>query len=101
MVVDLDPQILWSYLGVLALITLNALLGVLRAVVDDKFSWNHMPDFLKHHILPDGGALFLVGITAIVMPEAKALYLGILAVATVKYIRRITEKLAHQELIEE
>ena len=100
MIVDLDPQILWSYLGVLSLITLNALLGMLRAVVNDKFSWSHMPNFLKEHILPDGGALFLVGITALVMPEAKALYLGILAVATVKYIRRITEKLAHHELVE-
>ena len=101
MLIDLDPQILWSYLGVLALISLNAALGILRALITGEFEADLVPRYLKTHILPDGGALLLVGITALIVPHAKVLYLAGIAAATVKYVNRVREKLVAKGLAEE
>lgn len=100
-VLDLDPQILWSYLGVLALITLNAGLGILRALITGEFEADLVPRYLKVHILPDGGALLLVALTALVAPHAQALYWGGVAAATVKYANKIREKLVAKGLADE
>ena len=95
-----DPDILWTFLGVLAIITLNAALGVLRAVVDQEFDIEHMADYLRTHILPDGGALILLGATAVVTPEVKVLFFTASAAATLKYLGKIKENLAKKHLIE-
>jgi len=95
-----DPQIVYTFLGVLVLILLNTAVGILRAIVDGEFEADHVTDYMRKHILPDGGTLALFGLAATVAPEAKALFFAATATAVVKYGDKLRDKLQKQSLIE-
>jgi len=96
--INLDIQILYAWLGVLILITVNAALKVLRAIVAKEFDAEVLPDYLRKHILPDGGALLLVGAAALAVPEAAPLFWLGVAAAMAKYTKKIKDALAKKGL---
>lgn len=95
-----DPQIVYTFLGVLVLILLNTAVGILRAIVDGEFESDRVTDYMRKHVLPDGGTLALFGLAATVAPEAKTLFFAATATAIVKYGNKLREKLRAQSLIE-
>lgn len=97
MPIDLDPEILWGFLGVLIVIVVNALLGMWRAWVNKEFNVRMMPDFLRNHVLLDGGALLILVVFSPLHAGVKGLFLLSAAFLGAKYIAKIKDKLVAAE----
>ncbi|MDQ7794165.1 MAG: hypothetical protein RDU89_07095 [bacterium] len=95
---SLSTEVLFTLLAVLVLILVNAALAILRAVIDGEFSVSHVADFLRRHILPDGGTLLILALAATVHPELKAVFFVAAAAATAKYIGKVVERLRAEGL---
>lgn len=101
MLIDLAPEILWAFLGVLIVIVVNALLGMWRAWVNKEFDVRMMPDFLRNHVLLDGGALLILAAFSPLHVGIKGLFLLSAAFLGAKYLAKIKDKLAKDEQIDE
>ncbi len=81
------------------MIKLNALLKMLRAFVKGEFELELVPNYLREHVLPDGGALLLVGAAALAVPEAATLFWLGVAAAMAKYATKIRKIMENKGLV--
>lgn len=98
--VDLDPLVLGGLISSLVLIAANAILGMWQAWIIGEFNVRLMPDFLKKHLLPDGGAVCILAMFSVLHPVIKAIFFGVVAMVDIKYAAKIKDKLVTQELLE-
>ena len=100
MPIDLAPEILWTFLGVLIVIVANALLGMWKAWVSGEFDVRMMPDFLRNHVLLDGGALLILAAFSPLHVGIKGLFVLSAAFLGAKYLAKIKDKLIRDEQVQ-
>jgi hypothetical protein len=76
------------------------MLGMWQALVAGEFNVRLMPDFLKKHLLPDGGTVCILALFSILHPVVKVIFFGVVAMVDLKYGAKIKDKLVTQELLE-
>ncbi|MHB1421440.1 MAG: hypothetical protein ACYCX4_17975 [Bacillota bacterium] len=81
----IDPDVLTGLRVALVAILIDTLFGWLFAIVDKKFTFKKMPQFLAQNILPYGGALLIAALATILDPTWKPIFLICVATVTAKF----------------
>ncbi len=81
-----------ALLTVLAIITLDTVLGILASLKQGEFDWRELPRFLQTAILPFVGGLLLLGLVSMLSPEIAALYYAAVAATSAKFMAEIKDK---------
>lgn len=89
---NLDPVILWTFLGVLTLIVVKTLLAWIIAWRDEEFDVRQAPRFITTQVLPYMAGLLVLAIPSIWHPDLLAVYLAGAAVVAVKYLAEIKDR---------
>lgn len=92
MVINLDPKILWTLLGVLTLIVVKTLLTWIIAWRDEKFDIREAPRFVVTQVLPYMAGLLVLALPSIWHPDLLAIYLAGAAVVALKYLAEIKDR---------
>lgn len=92
MVINLDPTILWTLLGVLTLIVVKTLLTWIIAWRDEKFDVRQAPRFIMTQVLPYMAGLLVLALPSIWHPDLLAIYLAGAAVVALKYLAEIKDR---------
>ena len=85
--------ILRVLLATLAIICLDAILGVWLAWTKDELDISKLPQFLKTNVLPYVGALTLIALWSLWLPEIEALFYVFAAAANIKFLKEIKDKM--------
>lgn len=89
---NLDPVILWTFLGVLTLIVVKTLLAWIIAWRDEEFDVRQAPRFIMTQVLPYMAGLLVLAIPSIWHPDLLAIYLAGAAVVALKYLAEIKDR---------
>lgn len=92
MVINLDPKILWTLLGVLTLIVVKTLLTWIIAWRDEKFDIREAPRFIMTQVMPYMAGLLALALPSIWHPDLLAIYLAGAAVVALKYLAEIKDR---------
>ena len=97
--VNLSREVFMTFMGLLALIAVNTLLGILRAFVNGEFDVRHLPDFLRQHVLFDAGGLSVLALVSTVQPEIQGVFYASSGFLAVKYLAKIKDKLFAMKML--
>lgn len=89
---NLDPVILWTFLGVLTLIAVKTLLAWIIAWRDEEFDVRQAPRFIMTQVLPYMAGLLVLAIPSIWHPDLLVIYLAGAAVVALKYLAEIKDR---------
>ncbi len=92
MVINLDPTILWTLLGVLTLIVVKTFLTWIIAWRDEEFDIREAPRFVVTQVLPYMAGLLVLALPSIWHPDLLAIYLAGAAVVALKYLAEIKDR---------
>lgn len=82
-----------ALLTVLAIITLDTLLGILVSLKQGEFNWRELPRFMQTAILPYVGGLLLLGLVSMLSPEIASIFYAAAAATTAKFLAEIKDKI--------
>ena len=81
-----------ALLTVLAIITLDTLLGILVSLKQGEFNFRELPRFLQTAILPFVGGLLLLGLVSMLSPEIAAIFYAAVAATAAKFLAEVKDK---------
>lgn len=81
-----------ALLTVLAIITLDTLLGILVSLKQGEFNWRELPRFMQTAILPYIGGLLLLGLVSMLSPEIAAIFYAAVAATAAKFLAEVKDK---------
>lgn len=71
---NLNPAILWTFLGITVLLALKQSFAVGAAVKDETFDWHQLPAVLQTNVLPYLVPLAAMAVASLVIPLAAIAY---------------------------
>ncbi len=88
-----------ALLVIILLITVDALLGAINALMAGEFTFGKLPQFLAVNVLPYVGGILIVGLTAGLLPEPfneifAVIFYGSAAAVSLKYVLEVYGKLS-------
>lgn len=81
-----------ALLTVLAIITLDTVLGILASLKQGEFDWRELPRFLQTAILPYIGGLLLLGLVSMLSNEVAAIFYAAVAATAAKFLAEVKDK---------
>lgn len=92
MVINLDPRVLWTFLGIVTLIVVKTLLAWIIAWRDGAFDIREAPRFLVTNVLPYAAGILVLALPSIWHPELAAIYYVAAGLVSLKYLAEIKDK---------
>jgi hypothetical protein len=90
----IDPNVIQALIVALAVILVDALLGIIRAIARGEFDFTRLPQFLISNLLPYVGSLLVLAVFSLFVQEIKAILLASAAFILAKFLAEIKNKLA-------
>lgn len=92
MTLNLDPKILWTFLGVLTLIVVKTLLTWIIAWRDGKFDIREAPRFIVTQVLPYMAGLLVLALPSLWHPDLAIAYFAGAGVVGLKYMAEVKDR---------
>jgi hypothetical protein len=92
MSINLDPKILWVFLGLLTLIVVKTLLAWIVAWRDGKFDVREAPRFIVTQVLPYVAGLLVLALPSLWHEDLAAIYYVAAGLVAVKYIAEVKDR---------
>ena len=94
-VISYAPAAMLSITGaIMALIFLDALMGIASAIKNKTFNIRKLPQFVSTNLLPYVGGLIVLMLAAILVPDLSAAFYTAAAAVAAKYLAEIKDKIA-------
>lgn len=92
MTLNLDPKILWTFLGILTLIVVKTLLTWICSWRDGKFDVREAPRFIVSNVLPYAAGLLVLALPSLWHKDLAAIYYVAAGLVGVKYIAEVKDR---------
>lgn len=95
---DLDMTIVYTLLAALAVIVVDTLIGIVRAVAAGDFDVRYLPKFLQTAVLPYVGSMLILAVFSVFIAEIKALLMISAGFVIPKFLAEIKDKLVSMSM---
>lgn len=92
MSINLDPKILWTFVGILTLIVVKTLLAWIVAWRDGKFDIREAPRFIVTNVLPYTAGLLVLALPSLWHPDLSLIYFAGAGVVGLKYLAEVKDR---------